>query len=202
MSVRYETISEGQTDRKIAQLNKVHILEKLLKITSNLSKMLTKAPKHNSNKNHWQGARAPDRGIANLLSLPLTKAGFGFQQTWGALQQYISTAYIAGETVAAVVLLTTPDCSTYQPQPSCGVLQWCGLHRALWLTVWWPRVITGVDNAVVKHQGLFPLQQQWERVNAVTVGKTTARVLWGPWVSLPVMKWYSYLSLQDEATPF
>lgn len=41
--------------------------------------MLTKIPIHNFNKNHCQGARASDR-IANLLSLPLTKAGFGFQQ--------------------------------------------------------------------------------------------------------------------------
>ena len=108
VSVRYETASEGQTGGMIAQLNKVHFLEKLLKITSNLSKMLTKAPKHNSNKNHWQGARALDRKTAHLLSLPLTKAGFGFQQAWGALQQYISTAYIARVTITSVVLLATP----------------------------------------------------------------------------------------------
>lgn len=37
-----------------------NFFEKLLKITLNISKMLTKALKRNSNKKYWQGARASD----------------------------------------------------------------------------------------------------------------------------------------------
>lgn len=29
-----------------------------------------------------------EKRVANLLSLPLTKAGFGFQEVWGGLQQH------------------------------------------------------------------------------------------------------------------
>lgn len=41
-------VKDKQVERY--QLNKVHYLEKLVKITSNLSKILTKVPKHNSRK--------------------------------------------------------------------------------------------------------------------------------------------------------
>lgn len=87
---------QWRTDRQKDSITKQSAFSGLLKRTQNLSKTLIKIPKHNFNKNHCRGARASDR-IANLLSLPLTKAGFGLQQAWGTLQRHIHAAYIARE---------------------------------------------------------------------------------------------------------
>lgn len=147
-------------------------------------------PKHNFNKDHCQDAKASDRRRANL-----TKAGFGFQQAWGALQHHNVTWCLQCQSdCAAAFLLISSGAACPGSAMGQGPAV-CGSHRAPQLTLWSLTPITGVADAVAKHQGLLLLWQKWEW------GKPQQESF-GNMISLPLIKWCSYLSLWDRGNLF
>lgn len=140
--------------------------------------------------------RASNRRIENLLSLTLTKAGFGFQQAWGALQQHIPAAYIARVTGASAFLLKSgAPCPEYNHATGpCSGVGYTGLtadsvitksnHRGGWCCGQAPRPFCYCRNEseFMQLQGGKPQQESFGDLSQSATDKVVflpLLIVWG-----------------------